>query len=140
MEFVIRLGCQGVDWQAVSDTLKAAGISYRDGETHRRAFEASHTSVFIYAGDRLIGLGRALSDGQYQAAVYDCAVHPDFQGKGVGSLIVEQIITRLSHCNIILYASPGKEGFYQKHQFRRMKTGMALFTDQQAKLDRGFIE
>jgi GNAT superfamily N-acetyltransferase len=96
--------------------------------------------VFIYADDRLIGLGRALSDGQYQAAVYDCAVHPDFQGKGVGSLIVEQIITRLSHCNIILYASPGKEGFYQKHQFRRMKTGMALFTDQQAKLDRGFIE
>jgi hypothetical protein len=33
----------------------------------------------------------------------------------------------LPGCNVILYASPGKEDFYRKLGLRRMKTGMARF-------------
>ena len=36
--------------------------------------------------------------------------------------------------------SPGKEGFYHRLGFRRMKTAMARFEDQQAQIDRGIIE
>ncbi len=31
---------------------------------------------------------------------------------------------RIPECNIILYASPGKERVYIKNDFRKMKTGM----------------
>jgi len=39
-----------------------------------------------------------------------------------------------------LYASPGKEGFYEKQGFRKMKTGMACFIHREAMSERGFTE
>jgi len=78
MEVEIKLDCTGVDWKAVSETLKRVGMAYCEPDMHRRAFEASHTTVFVYHAEQLIGFGRAISDGVYQAAVYDCAVLPEF--------------------------------------------------------------
>jgi ribosomal protein S18 acetylase RimI-like enzyme len=96
--------------------------------------------VFVYHADRLVGFGRAISDGVYQAAIYDCAVLPEFQRMGIGTTIMKNILLRISHCNAILYASPGKEGFYQTHGFRKMKTGMAHFKKGVAMRERGFTE
>ena len=140
MEVDVRRDCAGVDWTTVSETLKIVGMAHHEPDVHKRAFEASHTTVFVYHADRLIGFGRAISDGAYQAAVYDCAVHPDFQGKGLGRTIMDAILAQVSHCNVILYASPGKEGFYEKHGFRKMKTGMARFTKSEAMREGGFTE
>ena len=72
MEFDLKQDCTGVDWKVVSDTLKRVGMAYYEPDLHKKAFEASHTTVFIYHDDRLIGFGRAISDGFYQAAIYDC--------------------------------------------------------------------
>lgn len=140
MEVDIKQDCAGVDWKTVSETLKTVGMAYYDPDVHKRAFEASHTTVFVYHADQLIGFGRAISDGAYQAAVYDCAVLPEFQGQGIGTKIMNAILSRLAQCNVILYASPGKEGFYQKHGFRKMKTGMAYFKKSVAMRERGFTE
>ena len=140
MDFDIKLDCAGVDWKTVSETLKKVGMGYHDPDVHRSAFEASHTTVFIYHADRLIGFGRAISDGEYQAGIYDVAVSPESQRKGVGKLILQAILDRLSHCNVILYASPGKEGFYRKLGFRGLKTGMAMFTNSAAMADRGYTD
>jgi len=140
MEISIEHNCAGVDWKTVREILKCVGMSYHEPDVHRKAFEASHTTIFVYDADRLVGFGRAISDGVCQAAVYDCAVLPEFQGKGIGKTVVKSILSQLSHCNIILYASPGKEGFYQKHGFRKMKTGMAHFQKSIAMRERGFTE
>ena len=140
MEIDVNQDCAGVDWKKVSETLKLVGMAYYDPHMHRKAFEASHTTVFLYHGDSLIGFGRAISDDVYQAAIYDCAVLPEFQGKGIGKTIMDNILSQVSHCNVILYASPGKEGFYQKHGFRKMKTGMARFKKSEAMRENGFTE
>ena len=136
----VEQDCAGVDWKAVADILKHVEMGYQEPDAHRRAFEASHTTVFVYHAGQLIGFGRAISDGVYQAAIYDCAVLPEFQAKGIGTIIINNIMSKISHCNIILYASPGKEGFYQKHGFRKMKTGMARFKMAAAKRESGFTE
>lgn len=140
MEVEIKLVCDGVDWKAVAQILKDVGMAHHEPHMHQRAFEASHTTVFVYRAKRLIGFGRAISDGVYQAAVYDCAVLPEFQGKGIGSRIMAEILSQVSQCNVILYASPGKEGFYQTLGFRKMKTGMALFKEAAAKREGRFTE
>ena len=140
MEVDIKHDCAGVDWKAVSETLKTVGMAHYAPDDHRRAFEGSHTTVFVYHAGGLIGFGRAISDGVYQAAVYDCAVLPEFQGKGIGKKIVEAILLRVLQCNVILYANPGKEGFYQKLGFRRMKTGMARFKKSESMMERGFTD
>jgi ribosomal protein S18 acetylase RimI-like enzyme len=140
MAVELRLDCDGVDWGRVSQTLERVGMAFFEPEKHRQAFEASHTTVFAYDGDALIGFGRAISDGVYQAAVYDCAVLPEYQGRGIGKRIVETILSRLPACNVVLYAAPGKEGFYEKLGFRRMKTGMARFVRGEAMSRNGFTE
>jgi hypothetical protein len=43
------------------------------------------------------------------------------------------------HKKIILYANPGKEGFYLKLGFRRMNTAMAIFADGQRALRTGLV-
>jgi ribosomal protein S18 acetylase RimI-like enzyme len=132
MELKIITDCSDVDWQDIADSLKKVGMSYQEPAVHQRAFEASHITVFVYEDSQLLGFGRALSDGEYQGAIYDVAVLPEAQGKGIGKIIMQTIVDRLPTCNLILYATPGMEGFYKKLGFGLMKTGMAIFTNPQA--------
>lgn len=140
MNIRIQYDCVNIDWNYVAETLKKVGMAYFEGEVHKKAFENSHTVVFVFDGDTMIGFGRAISDGVYQAAIYDVAILPEYQGKGIGRRIVDNIVKRLPQCNFILYASPGKETFYEKMNFRKMKTGMALFLNAEGMQGRGFTE
>jgi len=107
-DLVIQEDCDNIDWAAVRDCLRAVGMASRDPELHRRAFLNSFAVVFLHNGKQLIGFGRAISDGAYQAAIYDVAVSPPHQRRGLGTLIMERMLARLSHCNVILYANPGR--------------------------------
>lgn len=140
MHIDVKSDCSGVDWNAVSTTLKRVGMASFAPDLHEKAFKNSHTTIFLYHEKQLIGFGRAISDGVYQAAVYDLAVAPEFQKKGLGKRILQHIMDRLPECTVILYASPGKEDFYCKQGFRKMKTGMARFRNAKQMAEKGFIE
>jgi GNAT superfamily N-acetyltransferase len=140
MNLHVTFECSGVNWSIVSQTLQRVGMAYYEPDVHRKAFETSHTSVFVYNCEQLVGFGRAISDDAYQAAVYDMAVDPEYQGQGIGTTILKHILQRLPHCNVILYAAVGKEGFYKTMGFRRMKTGMALFKKADEMQKRGFTD
>ena len=129
-----------IDWDLVPEILREVGMGYHPAETHKIAFNNSYAVVFVFDEENLIGFGRAISDGVCQAAIYDVAIRPAYQGKGIGKMVVRQLTERCSGCNFILYASPGKEPFYEKLRFRKMKTGMALFVDSEKKRERGFTE
>ncbi|MHC1683082.1 MAG: GNAT family N-acetyltransferase [Clostridiaceae bacterium] len=138
MKLTIQYNCLNINWNYVSETLKKVGMAYFEDEVHKKAFENSHTVVFVFDEDKLIGFGRAISDGVYQAAIYDVAVLPEYQGKNIGSIIINAILECIPQCSFILYASPGKEIFYEKLNFRKMKTGMALFRNAEKMQSRGF--
>ena len=140
MDVDIRFDYSGVDWTQVYETLKRVGMGHYTPDLHRKAFEASHTTVFAYSGDRLVGFARALSDGVCQAAVYDVAVVPECQRQGVGARLMTALLSRLDGLNVILYASPGKEDFYRKLGLRKMKTAMARFPHPDARAQAGFTE
>lgn len=140
MNLKFKFDCENIDWNKVSEILKTVGMAYYEGELHRKAFENSYVVVFVFDEDRLIGLGRALSDGAYQAALYDIAVLPEYQGNNIGTEIMNRILEKVQQFNVILYASPGKEIFYKKLKFRMLKTGMALFTNSVKMKERGIIE
>ncbi len=140
MDITIKTNTAGVDWAAVSAILQSVGMAYYAPAIHEKAFVASLCAVFVYDGGKLIGFGRALSDGAYQAAIYDCAVAQPYQGKGIGKRIVREILDKVTGCNVILYAAPGKENFYGRLGFRKMKTGMACFIHGSAMAEKGFTE
>lgn len=140
MKIEVRYSCEGVRWEEVAETLKDVGMAHFEPERHRRAFEASRVTVFLWEEGRLVGFGRALSDGAYQAAVYDCAVVPGRQGRGLGRLLVESLLSKVPDCNVILYAAVGKESFYEALGFRRMKTGMARFRNVALMREKGYTD
>ena len=140
MNLKIQHTCSGIDWDYVAATLKAVGMAYHEASVHEKAFKNSHTVVFVFDDATLVGFGRAISDGAYQAAIYDVAVLPEYQGKGIGRTIVDTITSGLPGCNFILYAAPGKDKFYEALNFRKMKSGMALFLDADRMRLKGFTE
>lgn len=139
MNLIIQDNCLNINWSHVSAILKEVGMGYFEGEVHRKAFENSYTVIFVFDDDKLIGFGRAVSDGVYQAAIYDVAVLPKYQCKNIGKIIINKILQCVPTCNVILYASPGKEKFYEKLNFKKMKTGMALFQNPNKMHMRGFV-
>ena len=129
MSLTIKTDCSEVDWVQIKQFLENVGMASQKPEVHQRAFQASYAKIFIYENEQLLGFGRVISDGEYQAALYDIAVHPESQGKGVGRKIIQELLSKVPTCNVILYATPGMEGFYKKLGFGLMKTGMAIFTN-----------
>ena len=140
MNIYIKKDCSNINWSEVRHIIRIVGMSYVDEEIHRKSFENSNTVIFIFDDKKLIGFGRSISDGVRQAAIYDVAILPEYQGIGIGKLIIENIINENPTCNFILYASPGKEGFYESLGFKKLKTGMGLFVNMERMKSRNFIE
>lgn len=128
-----------INFEEAFNLIKLAGLSTVDLELHKKSFVNSQVTVFIYNDETLIGVGRAISDYVRHGAIYDLAVLPIYQGRGIGRIIIQEIKNELVGCNLILYASPGKEGFYENLGFRKMKTGMAIFDNEDSMKERGFI-
>ena len=61
-----------------------------------KALAGSHTVVTAWDGDRLVGLGNAISDGYLVVYYPHLCVHPDYQGKGIGCEIVQRL------CNSVI--------------------------------------
>ena len=131
---------KGVDFVELAKLLSGVGLADFDAPTRQRAFSGSAVVLFVYQKDKLVGCGRALSDGAYEAALYDVAVAPKLQGQGLGSIIVQEILAKLPGQNVIFFASVGKEPFYEKLGCARMKTGMARFARPERMRARGYID
>nr|YP_009397754.1 hypothetical protein [Sonderella linearis]ARW66940.1 hypothetical protein [Sonderella linearis] len=75
-------------------------------------------SLFYYDDNNkyLIGFARATSDHSFNATIWDVVIHPDFQGKGLGKIIMNQIVKELRSYNIstiTLFADPQVIKFYR---------------------------
>lgn len=132
--------CDHIEWERVRSLLQEGGMSIVEPHLHQKSFEASYASLFVFDGDILIGCGRIISDGVRQSAIYDIVVDSKYQGYGIGKDIVVRLMQVTPTCNFILYASPGKEKFYEKLGFRKMKTGMILFSNPERMEDENFVE
>ena len=141
MALVWKETLDGIDWEELSALYRAAPLGSKDAATLETAFTHSRFTVFLYEDGRIVGVGRALADGVDCSYICDVALLPGYQGRGLGKQIVSRLVElSAGHRKIILYAVPGKEPFYAKFGFRRMKTAMAIFQNPEETQAKGFIE
>ncbi len=140
MVYRVQESCQGIDWNAVYGILASARMASHPLEQVRRAFENSYRVVFVFEDDLLVGFGRAISDGAYEAAIYDVAVRPEYRGKKLGTLIVKTIQEGLPGMDTIFFAMPGVENFYRAMGYAKLLTGMARFVRAEAMQEKGFTD
>jgi ribosomal protein S18 acetylase RimI-like enzyme len=129
-----------IQWEALSHLYEVAPLGTKTVAYLKTAMRNSMYKCFAFNGTQLVGVGRALADGVDCSYLCDIAVHPDFQGKGIGKSIVKKLLELSEgHKKIILYANPGKEAFYEKLGFKRMATAMAIFQNQESALESGVL-
>lgn len=136
----LRYDCNGVDWQTACDIYARAPLGIREPDKLRRTFEGSDLVCFAWDGDKLVGIGRALSDGVVQSVIYDLCMYPEYQGQRLGKQMMKAMMERLDTDNIVLWAVPGKEGFYRKLGFQQMLTAMAKMQDPQGQAEKGYLK
>ena len=129
-----------IDWQALEDLYRRAPLGNKNARDLETAFRHSRFHVFAFDGGQLVAAGRALADGVDVAYLCDIAVLPAWQGTGLGRQVVERLMAATQgHKKRILYAVPGKEPFYRRFGFLRMRTAMAVFDDPAAAILRGHV-
>lgn len=141
MAIELKMGIRDIDWSELCAVFEQAPLGTREPEKLRRAAEMSHTVCVAYDGSCIVGFGRAISDGEYQSAIYDIVVLPAYQGRGIGKAIVQALLAELPQEGgpVLIYVVPGKEGFYEKLGFSVLRTGMGRFPDRRKARDKGLI-
>jgi N-acetylglutamate synthase-like GNAT family acetyltransferase len=99
------------------------------------AIANSEPVISVWDKERLIGFARATSDGIYRATIWDVVIHPEYQGTGLGSRLVETVLshprTRLVE-RVYLMTSHQQE-FYKKIGFQP-NTTTTMVLDNQSQL------
>jgi len=95
----------------------AQGRSFAD---LRRLLAGSTVVVSLWQGKRLVGFGRASSDGIYRAVLWDVVVAGDLHGQGLGRRVVGALLAAPALCGVdrIYLMTTNSAGFYKQLGFR----------------------
>jgi aralkylamine N-acetyltransferase len=130
----------GIDWLEVDRLFQEAGLGRRNPEQYPDACRRSSACVFAELDGHTIGMGRLLSDGFAWSVIFDVAVLPQHQGRGIGRRIMELLHERMPKPQCLLFFAPGKEGFYEKLGYRRCKVAMMRVGNPDKARELGMIE
>ena len=85
-----------------------------------QALMNSHTLITAWEGNKLVGLGNAISDGYLVVYYPHLLVHPDYQGQGIGTMIFTRIQKKYVDFHMQILVADGKAiDFYKKMGFER---------------------
>lgn len=108
-----------IDLYELEQLCDAVGWSRRPLRRVRKALENSLLVVGLWRHDprlpRLVGFARCTGDGVIEATVWDVAVHPLYQGVGLGKQLMSYVIDLLRAQQVervTLFADPGVVQFY----------------------------
>ncbi|HEX7027718.1 MAG TPA: GNAT family N-acetyltransferase [Gammaproteobacteria bacterium] len=89
-------------------------------ELLHKALRNSHSLITAWADGKLVGLGNAISDGFLVVYYPHLLVHPEYQGKGIGSEIMGRLKAKYEGFHQhMLVADNRAVDFYRKFGFIR---------------------
>ncbi len=126
MNVTLKRDIENVDWQALADVYRET-LGPEDPAQLKRTWSRSYATVLAYADDRLVGAGRAISDGEREALIVGVAVLPPYQRQGIGGAIMRALTEELKGTAILLTCEEDENvSFYRSVGFRTHKRVMAL--------------
>ena len=109
-----------IDLYALEQLCDTVGWVRRPVKKVKIAIENSFLIISLYYNDQeknqLIAFARATSDNTFNATIWDVVVHPEFQRKGLGRILINEIIKQLRYYDIntiTLFADPQVLNFYK---------------------------
>nr|YP_009395288.1 hypothetical protein [Polysiphonia infestans]ARW64268.1 hypothetical protein [Polysiphonia infestans] len=112
--------CKKINLEELEKLCDSVGWVRRPLKKVKFALENSFLTISVFQIEnkykRLIGFARVTSDGSFNATIWDVVIHPDFQGNGLGTILMNQVIKKLREYDIstiTLFADPQVVKFYQ---------------------------
>lgn len=114
----------------------AAGLSSRDPRAAELGLPNTLFGVCVESGGEVVGIGRIIGDGGLFFQVVDVAVVPEYQGEGLGAMVMDAVMLWLrdnapAGSYVQLVAEEGATGFYERYGFRIRtpeSSGMSFMT------------
>ena len=118
-----------VEPEALADLFRAVGWYRKANDVSRlaRMLEGTTQMVSAWDGPRMVGFARAVSDQAYNGYISSVAVHPRWQGKGLGERLITALMEQNDEIKFVLTAVPGIHGFYEKLGFTQDPEGMVRY-------------
>ena len=104
-----------------NDLFLSVNWGERDAEKIDKNRQKSDFAVCVYDDELIVGMARVVGDGTYYM-IYDLCVRKEYQGKGVGRLLLTEILDWYKNFEdeetvLHLGSADGKEEFYKKFGF-----------------------
>ena len=117
------IGRDRADIAQIQELFKATAFWARERkiEDWEIAIGNSEPVVTVWDGSRTIGFARATSDGIYRATIWDVAIHPDYQGAGLGRQLVQTVLSHPRMCRVerVYLMTTYKQSFYERIGFQK---------------------
>lgn len=85
-----------------------------------KALKNSDTLVTAWAGDQLIGIGNAITDGYLVVYFPHLLVHPDWHKKGIGKMMVATLKEKYKDFHMLMLTADSESvSFYEKTGFSK---------------------
>jgi GNAT superfamily N-acetyltransferase len=84
-----------INYEDFCDIRKSIGWNELNPKQVERAINGSMFNVSVFDNDLCVGCGRIVGDGVLKGVLTDVMVRDNYQGKGVGKLIVTTLIKNL---------------------------------------------
>ena len=97
----------------------------------KKCLSNSDVIMSIWIGSKIVGFGRALSDGIYRGVLWDIVIDKNHQGKGYGKLIVKTLLNspKLKHTKKVYLMTTDKKQFYSQIDFKDVITQNLLIRE-----------
>lgn len=125
------LDTKNVDVNQLNNLFEAVGWGRRDIEKCKIILKKSSKVISVWDDsiNKLIAFGRIMEDS-VMCVFFDIAVHPDYQRKGFGNLVMNKLLDFVKgkeYASISLFAwdkNPYSIKFYEKLGFKQVENGM----------------
>jgi len=88
----------------------------------KKCLANSDVIVSLWVGNKIVGFGRALTDGIYRGVLWDIVIDQNYQGKGFGKLIVKSLLSsrKIKNTKKLYLMTTNKKFFYSQLDFKEV--------------------
>ena len=88
----------------------------------KKCLANSDVVISLWVGKEIVGFGRALTDGIYRGVLWDIVIDKNHQGKGYGTLILNNLLSskKIKNTKKIYLMTTNKKLFYSQFDFKKV--------------------
>ena len=88
----------------------------------KKCLAKSDVVISLWVDEEIVGFGRALTDGIYRGVLWDIVIDQNHQGKGLGTLIVKNLLSskKIKNTKKLYLMTTNKKLFYSQFEFKEV--------------------